>query len=111
MLTIATTGPSASLDKIHSGRSRTLFYAWMLPGFLGLVLAAGNRKSRRALRLLSFIAVLSLAASWMPACGGGGGGSSIQSNPGTPVGTSTVTVTATAGSLTAPPTIITLSVQ
>jgi subtilase family serine protease len=110
-LTIATTGPSASLDKIHSGRSRTLFYAWMLPGFLGLVLAAGNRKSRRALRLLSFIAVLSLAASWMPACGGGGGGSSIQSNPGTPVGTSTVTVTATAGSLTAPPTIITLSVQ
>jgi subtilase family serine protease len=107
-LTIATTGPSASLDKIPSRHSR-LFYALMLPGFLGLLLSAGNRKSRRAMRLLSFVAVLSLAALWMPACGGGG--SSTQSNPGTPVGTNTVTITATAGSLTAPPTIITLSVQ
>jgi hypothetical protein len=107
-LTITTTGPSASLDKIPLRRSR-LFYALMLPGFLGLWLSAGNRKSRRAMRLLSFVAVLSLAALWMPACGGGG--SSTQSNPGTPVGTSTVTITATAGSLTAPPTIITLSVQ
>ena len=107
-LAIATTGPSASLDKIPS-RRRRLFYALMLPGFLGLVLSAGNRKSRRAMRLLSFVAVLSLATFWMPACGGGG--SSTQSNPGTPVGTSTVTITATAGSLTAPPTIITLSVQ
>jgi subtilase family serine protease len=107
-LSIATTGPSASLDKIHSERSR-LFYALMLPGFLGLVLSTG-KKSRGAMRLLSFVAVLSLAALWMPACGGGGG-SSTQSNPGTPVGTSTVTITATAGSLTAPPMIITLSVQ
>ena len=106
-LSIATTGPSASLDKIHSERSR-LFYALMLPGFLGLVLSTG-KKSRGAMRLLSFVAVLSLAALWMPACGGGG--SSTQSNPGTPVGSSTVTITATAGSLTAPPTIITLSVQ
>jgi subtilase family serine protease len=108
-LTITTTGPSASLDKIPSRRSRTLFYALMLPGFLGLMFSTG-KKSRCALRLLSFVAVLSLAALWMPACGGGGG-TSTQSNPGTPVGTSTVTITATAGSLTAPPTIVTLSVQ
>ena len=107
-LTIATSGPSASLDKIHLGRGRGLFYALMLPGFLGLVLAAGNRKSRRAMRVLSFVALLSLATLWMPACGGG---SSAQGNPGTPVGSSTVIVTATAGSLTAPPTVITLSVQ
>jgi hypothetical protein len=108
-LTIATTGPSASLDRIHSGRSRSLFYALLLPGFLGLVLAAGNRKSRRVLRGLGIVALLSFVALSMPACGGGGGSS--QGNPGTPVGSSTVTITATAGSLTAPPTIITLSVQ
>ena len=107
-LTIATTGPSASLDKIHSGRSRGLFYALMLPGILGLALSAGNRKSRRAVRVLSFVACLSLATLLMPGCGGG---STAQSNPGTPVGSSSVTVTATAGSLTAPPTVITLSVQ
>lgn len=107
-LTIATTGSSARLEEIHSGRSQ-LFYALMLPGFLGLVLSAGNRKSRRALRLLGFVAVLSLTALWMPACGGGGG--TTQSDPGTPVGSSSVTVTATSGSLTAPPTVITLSVQ
>ena len=108
-LTIATSGPSASLDRIHLGRTRSLFYAVMLPGFLGLLLSAGNRKSRRAMRVLSFVAVLSLTALWVPACGGGG--SNAQGNPGTPVGSSTVTITASAGSLTAPPTLITLSVQ
>jgi pseudomonalisin len=107
-LTIATSGPSASLDKIRMGGSRRLLFAFMLPAFLGVVLAAGNRKSR-AMRLVSFVAILSLATLWMPACGGGA--SSAQGNPGTPVGSSTVTVTATAGSLTAPPTVITLSVQ
>ena len=108
-LTIATSGPSASLDRIHLGRTRSLFYAVMLPGFLGLLLSAGNRKSRRALRVLSFVALLSFTALWVPACGGGG--SNAQGNPGTPVGSSTVTITASAGSLTAPPTLITLSVQ
>jgi len=108
-LTIATSGPSAILDKAPFEHNRGFFYALTLPGLLGLVLSVGIGKSRRAIRLLSFVALLALAILWMPACGGGGGSS--QGNPGTPVGTSTVTVTATAGSLTAPPTIITLSVQ
>jgi subtilase family serine protease len=95
-LTITTTAPSAKMDKGPLGRSRTLFYALLLPGFLRLVVSAGSRKqTRRGLRLLSFIALLALSALWMPACGGG---SSTPSNPGTPAGTSTVTVTATAGS-------------
>lgn len=109
MLTIATSGPSASLNEMRLGRSRGPFYALMLPGLLGLALSVGNRKSRRVMRILSFVALLSLATLWMPACGGGG--STAQSNPGTPVGSSSVTITATAGSLTAPPTLITLSVQ
>jgi hypothetical protein len=96
-LTITTMPPSARIDKSPLGRSRRLFYALLLPGFLGLVVPAGGRKrTLRRLRLLSLIAVLALSTFWMPACGGG---SSQPSNPGTPAGTSSVTVTATAGSL------------
>jgi subtilase family serine protease len=96
-LTITTMAPSAKMDKSPLGRNRTLFYALLLPGFLGLVVSAGSRKRKlHELRLLSLIAVLALSTLWMPACGGG---SSTPSNPGTPAGTSTVTVTATAGSL------------
>jgi len=108
-LTIATMAPSARLDRIPLGRRRTLFYALLLPGFLGLVVSAGTRKrTRRGLRLLSLIAVLALFTLSMPACGGGSSGT--PSNPGTPAGTSTVTVTATAG-LLSHPVPITLTVQ
>jgi pseudomonalisin len=97
-LTITTTAPSAKMDKSPLGRNRTLFYALLLPGFLGLVISAGSRKrTLRRMRLLGFIAVLALSTFSMPACGGGS--SSGPSNPGTPAGTSTVTVTATAGSI------------
>jgi len=98
-LTITTTAPSAKMDKNPSGRSRGLFYALLLPGFLGLVISPGSRKETlRGLRLLSFIALLALSTLWMPACGGGSSGGGT-SNPGTPAGTSSVTVTATAGSI------------
>jgi subtilase family serine protease len=107
-LTITTTAPSARMDKNPLGRSRTLFYALLLPGFLGLVVSAGGRKQTlRGLRLLIFIALVALSTLWMPACGGGSSGTS---NPGTPAGTSTVTVTAAAGSLSHPVTL-TLTVQ
>jgi len=107
-LTIATTAPSARLDKAPLGRHRGLFYALLLPGFLGLVVSAGNRKrTLRGGRLLALIAVLAISTLWMPACGGG---STTPKNPGTPTGTSTVTVTATAGSLNHTATI-TLTVQ
>jgi subtilase family serine protease len=109
-LTIATTAPSARLDRGPLGRSRGLFYALLLPGFLGLVSVGNRKRTLRGMRLLSFIAVLALSALWMPACGGGSG---TQSNPGTPTGTSTVTVTATTGGTSAltHPVTITLSVQ
>jgi hypothetical protein len=91
MLTISTTAPSSRLDKDPFGRHSGIFYALLLPGFLGLVVSASNRKRRRfGIRLLCLIAVLALSTLWMPACGG----SSKPSNPGTPAGTSTVTVTA-----------------
>lgn len=97
-LTIATTAPSARLHKGPIGRSREVFYALLLPGFLGIVVSARNRKRTwHGMRLLSLIAVLALFTLSMPACGGGSSGT--MSNPGTPTGNSTVTVTATAGSL------------
>jgi len=97
-LTIQTMAPSARLDKVPLGRSG-LFYALLLPGFLGLVVSAGNRKrTLRGIRLLGLIAVLAVATLWMPACGGGNSSSS-QSNLGTPTGSSPVTITAVAGTL------------
>jgi subtilase family serine protease len=110
-LTIATTAPSSRLNRSPFGRRGGIFYALLLPGFLGLVVSAGNRnRTRRGIRLLSLIVVLALSTLWMPACGGG---SSMPSNPGTPAGTSTVTVTATTGG-TSPLThtaAVTLTVQ
>jgi hypothetical protein len=91
--------PSARLDKVRWGHSSGFFYALLLPGFLGLVVSAGNRKrTLRGVRLLGLIAVLAVAALWMPACGGGTS-SSTPTNPGTPTGSSPVTVTAAAGTL------------
>jgi subtilase family serine protease len=101
-LTIATMAPSAKLDKGLLGRQRGLIYALLLPGFLGLVLSTPNRK--RAARVLSLVAVLALSTLWMPACGGG----STPKNPGTPVGTTAVTVSATTGGTT--PIVHTVSV-
>jgi hypothetical protein len=97
-LTISTTAPSSRLDKSPFGRNRRLFYGMLLPGFLGLVVSAGNRKrTLRGGRLLALIAVLAISTLWMPACGGGN--STAPSNPGTPTGSTPVTVTATAGTL------------
>jgi subtilase family serine protease len=98
-LSIATTAPSSRLDMSPFGHHGGIFYAMLLPGFLGLLIATGNRKrGLRGARLLSLIAVLALSTFWMPACGGG---SSAPSNPGTPAGTSSVTVTATTGGTSA----------
>ncbi len=109
-MTITTTAPSSQLKRSPFDRRAGIFYALLLPGFLGLVSVVNRKRARRGIRLLSLIAVLAAATLWMPACGGGSG---TPSNPGTPKGTSTVTVTATTGG-TSPLThtaTITLTVQ
>jgi pseudomonalisin len=109
-LTISTTAPSSRLDRSPFGRHGGIFYALLLPGFLGLMISVGTRKrGLRSARLLGLIAVLALSTLWMPACGGGSG---QPSNPGTPAGTSSLTVTAatTAGTPTHT-TTVTLTVQ
>jgi len=106
-LTVTTTAP-------HTSRapSSRIFYALLLPlGGMTLLGASGLSRRKKVLSLL----LLFLAASgllFLTACGGGssssnGGGST----GGTPAGTYTVTVTGTSGSLTAPSTTFTLTVQ
>jgi hypothetical protein len=98
-VTVQTMAPSAWLNEGPFGRRRGLFYALLLPGFLGLLVTAGNRKrTLRGGRLLGLIAVLAISTLWMPACGGGST-SRVQGNPGTPTGSSTVTIKGNAGTL------------
>jgi peptidoglycan/LPS O-acetylase OafA/YrhL len=73
-----------------------MFYALLFPGLLGAVLSARSRK-RRMRSVLALLALLAVLTLWLPACGGG---SSTPHNPGTPVGQSNVTVTATGSGIT-----------
>lgn len=58
---------------------------------------AGSRK--RGVRLLSLIVVLGFSTMWLGSCGGSSS-SNVQTNPGTPTGTYTVTINAsTVGSV------------
>lgn len=109
-VTIATT--AASGWKRPFGRGLSIFYAMLLPGVMGLVLPARKRSLRSLLSLLVVLVVLLL---WMPACGGGSsGGGGGNSNPGTPTGSSNVTITASTagtGSLVSHAVTVTLNVQ
>jgi hypothetical protein len=91
--TITTTAPSASLQRPFD-RTR-IFYAALLPGLLGIMLTFGSRKrSLRGMRVLGLIMVLGFSTLWLGSCGGN---NSSSSNPGTPVGQYTITISATTG--------------
>jgi hypothetical protein len=97
-INLVTTAPTAQLRPPLGGGSR-IFYALLLPGLFGIVFVAGSRT--RGLRLLSLIVVLGFSTLWLGSCGGsGGGGSKTPTNPGTPAGTYTVTISATTGAPT-----------
>jgi hypothetical protein len=104
-LSITTTAAS-DLHWPQVGHHQRLFYAILLPGFLGMVSMAGHKRTLRRLRLLALLVVLGLPALWL-ACGGSSG---TATNHGTPPGNSTVTVSATSGTLQRS-TTITLAVQ
>src|ERR1700722_885011 len=94
-LSVTTTAPTARLQRPHERNSR-IFYAALLPGLFGIIFAAGSRKGyARGLRMLSLIVALSFSTLWLGSCGGSS--SSSNSNPGTPAGSSTITVSATTG--------------
>jgi subtilase family serine protease len=96
-LTLTTTPPTSEL-RHPRGRGNGIFYALLLPGIFGIVIAAGSRKS--GVRLLGLIVVLGFSTMWLGSCGGGGGSNSSQNNPGTPAGTYAIVVNATTGGAT-----------
>ena len=71
-----------------------LFYAMLLPGFLGVVSVAGRRLTLRGLQLLALSVLLGLTVLWV-ACGS----NSSHSSHGTPAGSNTIIVSATSGTL------------
>jgi hypothetical protein len=99
-LSITTTAPTASLRSPFDRRSRT-FYAFLLPGLLGIVVIGGRRpRSQRTMRVLGMIVVLGLSTLWLSSCANSSNGSS--SSPGTPKGGYTITITATSAAGTTP---------
>jgi hypothetical protein len=103
-LNIHTTAAHARLN--HASNSRTTEWWATVGATVGIFLLRGSKR-RHSNDLLSFVLFALVAA--LPACGGGsrGGGAS---DPGTPAGTSTVTVAATSGAVTHT-TTFTLEVQ
>jgi hypothetical protein len=88
-----TTAPTAQLrPPLGGGR---FFYALLIPGLFGIVLAAGSRTHR--LRLLSLIVVLGFSTLGLGSCSGGGGTNISPTNSGTPAQTYAVTINATTG--------------
>jgi len=91
---LTTTAPTARLASPFSRRGG-VFYALLLPGLLGILITAGQRKpSARGMRLLGLIMVLGFSTLWLAACGGS---SSSNKNPGTTKGSYTVKLSATSG--------------
>ncbi len=95
VLNISTTAPSAFLTRPQA------FYAAWLPftglGLVGMIVMAAPRKRRRAVLFLVSLLLISVLPLLV-----GCGGSSVTPgppNPGTPKGTSTITVTATSGNV------------
>jgi hypothetical protein len=90
--TIKTTAPTAELRRPFDGGTR-IFYAVLLPGLFGIMFTVGSRKrSLRGMRMLGLMVVLGFSTLWLSSCSGSSG--SGNSNPGTPKGTTTVTINA-----------------
>jgi subtilase family serine protease len=91
-MNIVTTAPTAQARPPLEREGR-LFYAMLLPGIFGIVLAKGSRT--RGARLLGLIVVLGFSTLWLGSCSGASGGG--QKNAGTTPGTYAVVVNATTG--------------
>jgi hypothetical protein len=96
-LTVTTTAPHAQIKHIANVESpKGPLYALLIPGLFGVVGLVSNRKRGLSrLRAIGLIMVLAVSTLWLTSCGGG---SNTPSDPGTPAGTYTITVTATTSS-------------
>ncbi len=110
-ITVTTTAPHTTMLQHNQ---RRYYFAAILGGGMplaGIFLLATPRR-RRWSTLVGILMVMTFLLM-LPACGGGGGHSTPPptQDPGTPAGTYTVTVTATAGSLSQQEGTFTLTVQ
>ncbi|HVI07197.1 MAG TPA: hypothetical protein VND65_02770, partial [Candidatus Binatia bacterium] len=95
-VTLVTT-PATSELRRPLGGSR-IFYAMLLPGLLGIVFVAGPLRRRRMFGVLTILVCASIG---MGSCGGSSSSNNNNlSNPGTPAGKYTVTISATTGGAT-----------
>ena len=94
-INLVTTPVTTELLPPALGRGSRVFYALLLPGLFGLVLAVGSRG--RGVRLLSLIIGLGCSTLWLGACGGSNNNNNSLKNPGTPPGVYAVTINATTG--------------
>jgi hypothetical protein len=92
-LTITTTAPIASLQ--HR-RTLPLYAVWIWPNLFLFFTGTRHRKSLRLRALLFFVTLITLLGLTV-SCGGGLQGGGGGGNPGTPIGTYTITVNATSG--------------
>jgi hypothetical protein len=92
-LTVTTTAASAAM-RMPPPTSLRPTYALLFPVLaMMFVIAARQRQALRGLQLLGLL-ILLMAATELTSCGGGG---KAAGNPGTPVGTSTASVSASGG--------------
>jgi hypothetical protein len=94
-----TAATTAGLRPLNRPGAPILAFWTMLPGVIGAVFVAGRRRKRT---LWALLALMFLLLILMIACGGGGGGATTAPPPtpipGTPAGTSTITLTSTSSS-------------
>ena len=94
---IHTTAAHARMNQLSTSRT-TGWWATMGATVLSGIFLLRGSKRRHSNRLLSFVVFAFLLA--LPACGGGGSSGGPAKDPGTPAGTSTVTLAATSGAIT-----------
>jgi len=94
---VTTTAPHAALDNPF-GKGSRIFYAVLVPGFLGILCTAGSRKrSLRGMRMLGLIMVMGVSTMWLGSCGSSSSSTPPPPTGGTPKGSYTVTINATTG--------------
>ena len=99
-LTITTTGTSAEARPLRLSRNQPLYAVWLQfqgLGLFGLMLAGSKRRTKKLPVLIALVLLVG-AMLFMSACAGGTG-IAPRTQPGTPPGTYTITVSGTSGAL------------